>query len=172
MSKSLGARHYLGLFEDETSIRRKIRAAVTDPGGAGAEPSPGVENLFRILAETAPSVEHERLERARKEGSLRYVDLKEAVADHLVAALRPLRARAASSMIRRARTPDPAPQRTGLLLAGRREGDVGTPRVPTRAAPVRPENAEATVISRVSRGAARASDSRWVQPRWGSLRPS
>jgi tryptophanyl-tRNA synthetase len=96
MSKSLGARHYLGLFEDEISIRRKIRAAVTDPGGAGAEPSPGVENLFRILAETAPPAEHERLERARKDGSLRYADLKEAVADHLVAALRPLRERRAT----------------------------------------------------------------------------
>lgn len=96
MSKSLGARHYLGLFEDERSIRRKIRTAVTDPGGPGAEPSPGVENLFRILAETAPPAEHERLSRARKDGSLRYADLKEAVADHLVAALAPLRERRAA----------------------------------------------------------------------------
>ena len=96
MSKSLGAKHYLGLFEDESSIRRKIQAAVTDLGGAGAELSAGVENLFRILAETAPPAEHERLERALKDGTLRYAGLKEAVADHLVAALRPLHERRAT----------------------------------------------------------------------------
>jgi tryptophanyl-tRNA synthetase len=96
MSKSLGAKHYLGLFEDEASIRGKIRGAVTDTGGPVAGISPGVENLFRILAETAPASEYERLERARKDGSLRYADLKEAVADHLIAALDPLRARRAA----------------------------------------------------------------------------
>jgi tryptophanyl-tRNA synthetase len=96
MSKSLGAKHYLGLFEDESSIRGKIRAAVTDTGGPGAGSSPGVENLFRILSETAPASVCERLDRARKEGSLRYAGLKDAVADHLVAALRPLRERRAT----------------------------------------------------------------------------
>jgi tryptophanyl-tRNA synthetase len=96
MSKSLGAKHYLGLFEDEASIRGKIRAAVTDSGGTGAEGSPGVDNLFRILAATAPPPEYERIERAREDGSLRYADLKEAVADHLVSALRPLRERRAT----------------------------------------------------------------------------
>jgi tryptophanyl-tRNA synthetase len=90
MSKSLGAKHYVGLFEDEASIRGKIRAAVTDTGGPRAGTSPGVDNLFRILAGTAPPLEHERLDRARKDGSLRYADLKEAVAEHLVIALRPL----------------------------------------------------------------------------------
>lgn len=94
--KSLGAKHYVGLFEDEGSIRGKIRAAVTDTGGPGAGSSSGVENLFRILAETAPPWDYERLERARKDGSLRYSDLKEAVAEHLVAALRPLRERRAT----------------------------------------------------------------------------
>jgi tryptophanyl-tRNA synthetase len=96
MSKSLGAKHYLGLFEDEASIRAKIRAAVTDTGGPGVGISPGVENLFRILSETAPASAYERLERARKDGSLRYANLKEAVADHLVAALGPLRERRAA----------------------------------------------------------------------------
>jgi tryptophanyl-tRNA synthetase len=96
MSKSLGAKHHLGLFEDEASIRAKIRSAVTDSGGPGTEVSPGVENLFRILAAIAPPTEYERLERAREEGSLKYTDLKEAVANHLVAALRPLRERRAA----------------------------------------------------------------------------
>jgi tryptophanyl-tRNA synthetase len=93
MSKSLGPKHWLGIFEDETSIRRKIRAAVTDAGPSRTETGPGVENLFRILAETAPPAEYERLQRALVDGSLQYADLKEAVADHLVAALGPLRER-------------------------------------------------------------------------------
>jgi tryptophanyl-tRNA synthetase len=96
MAKSLVAKHYLGLLADDSSIRAKIRAAVTDGGGPGAEASPGVENLFRILAETAPSSEYERLERARTGGSLRYADLKEVVAEYLVLVLRPLRERRAS----------------------------------------------------------------------------
>jgi len=37
---------------------------------------------------------------------------------------------------------------------------------------VRPENGEVTVIIRVSGKATAASDSRWVPPRWGSLRAS
>lgn len=95
MSKSLGPRHVLGVFEEEASIRRKIRAAVTDAGGPDAAGSPGVDNLFRILAETAPREAHDRLARAREDGSLRYADLKEAVAEHLLAALAPLRERRA-----------------------------------------------------------------------------
>jgi tryptophanyl-tRNA synthetase len=93
MSKSLGPKHWLGVFEDEASIHSKIRAAVTDGGGTRAEPAPGVVNLFRILAETAPPDEYERFQRALADGSLHYVDLKKAVADRLVVALGPLRER-------------------------------------------------------------------------------
>jgi tryptophanyl-tRNA synthetase len=93
MSKSLGPKHWLGVFEDEASIRSKIRAAVTDGGGTLTEPAPGVMNLFRILAEVAPPDEYERLQRALADGSLQYVDLKKAVADRLVVALGPLRDR-------------------------------------------------------------------------------
>jgi tryptophanyl-tRNA synthetase len=87
MSKSLGAKRYLGLFEDDSSIRAKIQAAVTDSGGPDAGPSSGVENLFRILAATAPSSEYERFERARTGGLLRYAELKGVVAEHLVSLL-------------------------------------------------------------------------------------
>jgi hypothetical protein len=64
-----------------SAVSAPIRFSATT---GGAEPSPGVGNLFRILAETAPSPEYERLERARKGESLRYADLKEVVAEHLV----------------------------------------------------------------------------------------
>jgi tryptophanyl-tRNA synthetase len=95
MSKSLGPKHYRGVFADARARRRTIRAAVTDVGGPHVGSSPGVENLFRLLAETAPSAEYERLESARRDGSLRYVDLKEAVAESVLAALGPLRERRA-----------------------------------------------------------------------------
>jgi tryptophanyl-tRNA synthetase len=95
MSKSLGPKHYVGVFEDERSVRKKIRTAVTDVGGPHSGSSPGVENLFRLLAETAPAATYERLESARRDGSLRYVDLKEAVAESVLAALAPLRERRA-----------------------------------------------------------------------------
>jgi tryptophanyl-tRNA synthetase len=96
MSKSLGAKHYLGLFEDDSSIRAKIRAAVTDSGGPGAEPSPGVENLLRILAAIAPSSEYEGFERARTRGSLGYAELKSVVAEHVISMVRPMRERRAA----------------------------------------------------------------------------
>jgi tryptophanyl-tRNA synthetase len=104
MSKSLGPKHHVALFEAEASIRSKIRAAVTDVGGERCEASPGVWNLFQILAETAPTAELERLDRAREEGSLRYSELKEAVTTHLLATLAPLRRRRASLRESDART--------------------------------------------------------------------
>ena len=50
MSKSLGDKHYISLFETEDSIRKKVKTAVTDTGGQpGGEMSPGVANLFTII---------------------------------------------------------------------------------------------------------------------------
>ncbi len=96
MSKSAGDRHFVGVFEDEASARKKIRSAVTDVGGAPtAEMSPGVKNLFTILAQVAPAEAVRPLEEAQRAGTLKYSALKDAVADHLLAALRPLRERRA-----------------------------------------------------------------------------
>ena len=103
MSKSLGPTHYIAVTEDEGSIWKKVRSAVTDVGGpeaatdGGAEGmSPGVENLFLLLRSTAPAeVTEEYLERYRS-GEPMYGDLKKAVRDHLVEALRPIRERRAA----------------------------------------------------------------------------
>jgi tryptophanyl-tRNA synthetase len=104
MSKSLGPSHYIAVTEDEGSIWKKIRSAVTDVGGPEAESgadsnggmSPGVENLFMLLRTTAPpEVSEGYLERYRS-GEPMYGDLKKAVRDHLVAALRPIRERRAA----------------------------------------------------------------------------
>ena len=54
MSKSAGDAHYVGVMEEEASIRKKVRSAVTDMGlEAGDAMSPGVANLFEILELTA-----------------------------------------------------------------------------------------------------------------------
>ena len=50
MSKSLGPKHYIGLFEEENSVRKKIKSAVTDSGDLAAdELSAGVENLITLI---------------------------------------------------------------------------------------------------------------------------
>ncbi len=100
MSKSSGDAHYIGVMEDETSIRRKVRSAVTD---AGLEPgltmSPGVANLFEILdltVEAAGSPKTvERLQGEFSEGILKYSTLKETVFDQLMVILRPIQQRRA-----------------------------------------------------------------------------
>lgn len=96
MSKSLGDKHCIFLMEDENSIHKKLRSAVTDIGPAtDGQMSPGVENLFGLLELTAPAglVEDYRLK--YREQNLRYVDLKDSVFEHLMNELRPVRERKA-----------------------------------------------------------------------------
>jgi tryptophanyl-tRNA synthetase len=96
MSKSLGPKHYIALTEPEESIREKIKTAVTDIGPRPqGEKSPGVANLFLLLKLTAPTEIYERFETDYATGTLKYEPLKRAVADYLVKALEPIRARRA-----------------------------------------------------------------------------
>jgi len=101
MSKSDGEGHYVGVMEDERSIRRKIRSAVTDVGlEAGEAMSAGVSNLFEILELAAGSDgDATDVEEIRSEfvaGTLLYSRLKEAVFDRLMAVIRPIQARRAA----------------------------------------------------------------------------
>ncbi len=85
MSKSAGDKHYISLFEDETRIRKKIRSAVTDTGAAPqGEMSPGVKNLFELLKAAEDMEAYHTLMKDYEAGTLKYVDLKDAVADALV----------------------------------------------------------------------------------------
>ena len=97
MSKSLGPKHYIGVFEDESAIRKKIRSHVTDVGAAERDDDsaipPGVANLLVLLDASAPPEVAARFREDEKAGRLMYKDLKQAVADHLVEALRPIRER-------------------------------------------------------------------------------
>ncbi len=96
MSKSVPG-SYIALTEAPEDIRRKVRAAVTDPGppqrGARLEDaSPGVANLFTLLEVFAPDA-YPRFAEAYAEGTIRYSELKQVLADALVEALAPIRER-------------------------------------------------------------------------------
>lgn len=90
MSKSLGPKHYVGLFEDEASVRKKVRSAVTDSGDGT---SPGVDNLFAILRCCGRDDVAAALEAERAAATLKYSALKDAAADALVELTSRLRAR-------------------------------------------------------------------------------
>lgn len=111
MSKSLGRRHYIGLFEGEGSIRKKIRSAVTDSGVAPQAPgngtedgdrqaSPGIENLLTLLAACGHEADARRMREDYFAGTLRYVDLKGMTADALVALTTEMRERRADILRR------------------------------------------------------------------------
>jgi tryptophanyl-tRNA synthetase len=96
MSKSAGEAHYIGVMEDEASIRRKVRSAVTDTGlTPGNEMSPGVANLFEILELSADDETVRELRAEFTAGTLMYSRLKDTVFEHLMGVLRPIQARRA-----------------------------------------------------------------------------
>lgn len=85
MSKSLGAKHYISVFAGEEIIRKQIKSAVTDTGEATeGTMSPGVANLFELLKAGEAFDAHKSLMEDYNLSKLKYVDLKNAVADVLV----------------------------------------------------------------------------------------
>lgn len=94
MSKSLGDKHVISLFEEEDSIRKKVRSAVTDTGDQqGGEMSPGVENLFNLIKACEKTGAYESLMADFKAGTLKYKELKDVTADALVELIAPFRER-------------------------------------------------------------------------------
>jgi len=89
MSKSLGPKHYLALTDTEEIIREKISRAVTDVGSEGGEMSPGTKNLFRLLKEFGTSAEFKKFESAYTNKTIRYVELKETLANAIIRTLKP-----------------------------------------------------------------------------------
>jgi len=85
MSKSAGEKHYISVFADENRLRKQIRSAVTDTGEViDGKMSPGVENLFELLKAAGQKENYDSLLNDFKNDNLKYVDLKDAVADGLV----------------------------------------------------------------------------------------
>ncbi len=92
MSKSLGPKHYIGLFEEESSIRKKVKSAVTDTGDqTGNQMSPGVENLFNLIKACEKEDIYQNLMSKYSDGTLQYRELKETVADVLIELTKPFR---------------------------------------------------------------------------------
>jgi len=95
MSKSIPG-SYIALHAEPDEIRAIVRKAVTDTGPQGGAMSPGVANLFTLLeAFSAPDVVA-RFRELYDRGELRYVDLKQQLAEDIVAALTPIRERRAA----------------------------------------------------------------------------
>lgn len=81
MSKSLGEKHYISVFEEAAKLTKKVKSAVTDTGeDASAPMSAGVANLFRLLRASGDEAAYTQLMAQYDAGSRRYADLKEAVA--------------------------------------------------------------------------------------------
>ena len=84
MSKSAGEKHYINVFAEEARIRKQVRSAVTDQGEASDTMSDGIENLFTLLKACEKMNDHDSLLNDYNNGTLKYVTLKDAVADALV----------------------------------------------------------------------------------------
>jgi tryptophanyl-tRNA synthetase len=94
MSKSLPG-SFVGLGDDDAEIRRKIGRAITDSGLAPGEMGPGVKNLFAMLRAFAPAPIVGHFEAQLQAGTLRYSELKPAVAEAIIQHIAPIRERRA-----------------------------------------------------------------------------
>lgn len=82
MSKSLGAGHVIELADEPEVILKKLKKAVT--ATEGGDRAPGVENLLLLLKQFGSSTVYEQFVSLEKDGSIRYGDLKQAVADAVI----------------------------------------------------------------------------------------
>ena len=93
MSKSLGEQHYIGLFEEEKSIRDKIKKAVTDSGNEityDLKNKPAISNLLAIYS----GISGKSVKELEKEfRGVNYASFKASLADAVVGHLRPIQAR-------------------------------------------------------------------------------
>ena len=92
MSASKGEKHNIDVFADPARIRKQIRSAVTDAGETKeGEMSPGVANLFSLLKAAGDLESYSSLKGDYEADGLKYVDLKDAVADAVIKITDPLR---------------------------------------------------------------------------------
>lgn len=80
MSKSLGGDHCLFLDDPLEEVERKVKAAVTDTVPGSREMSPGVQTLFALLEAFGSKGVHTKLRQEHEAGTLKYSELKPAVA--------------------------------------------------------------------------------------------
>lgn len=89
MSKSV-AGSAIGLLDDEATIIRNIKRAVTDSDPNSAKPSKALQNLFTILEIVAGPEAVKDMEAMRKDGKLRYSELKELLIEETLHFLEPI----------------------------------------------------------------------------------
>ncbi len=99
MSKSLPG-SYVALTASADEIQALVRRAVTDTGPGGEGMSPGVANLFTLLESFSSPETVTRFREAYEQGTLRYVELKQQLAQDLVQGLAPIRERYLELMAR------------------------------------------------------------------------
>jgi tryptophanyl-tRNA synthetase len=92
MSKSIPG-SFISMSDSEADMRKAISRAVTDTGPQAGEMSPGVKNLFTLLEAFAPAETVRHFQEQYDAGTLRYGELKPALADAVVASLNPIRQR-------------------------------------------------------------------------------
>jgi tryptophanyl-tRNA synthetase len=84
MSKSAGEKHYIPVFSTPEKIKKQIRSAVTDTGDTpSGEMSQGLINLFELLKAANKMDQHHSLMSDYQSGVLKYVHLKDTVAEAL-----------------------------------------------------------------------------------------
>jgi tryptophanyl-tRNA synthetase len=98
MSKSLGPKSYVALFEDEATVRSKVRSAVTDTGDPSQPMGDGAKNLIGLLRACGKNAIADEFEKTYADGPRRYAPLKDATADALVELTAGMRARRAELM--------------------------------------------------------------------------
>ena len=81
MSKSKGQGHVIELADEPESIANKLKKAVT--ASEGEEGSPGVANLLLLLKIFGSAGDYTKFSAAEKEGSIRYGDLKQVLAESI-----------------------------------------------------------------------------------------
>ena len=94
MSKSENQNATLYLADSDEDIRRKIAKAKTDSGGQGGEKSEAIQNLFTLLELVAPVDVVRKFEENYEAGTIRYGDLKNELAEGMVAFIAPIREKA------------------------------------------------------------------------------
>lgn len=82
MSKSAPG-SFVSLADEPAEIKNKLRGAVTDLGPKTSEMSPGIANLFTLLKEFGSADEVKKMEAAYGSGTLKYVELKDLIAEKI-----------------------------------------------------------------------------------------
>ncbi len=92
MSKSHGAKSYIGINDEPEVINKKIKSAVTDTGATG-KTNPAVENLFLLLEIFSSREKMKYFKIAHQNKNIKYSELKETLSKDIANYFAPFRKR-------------------------------------------------------------------------------